>query len=374
MQATSNNRLSFIIKAYLSYLLLKKRWIFLSVIVGMLLGLSYVLLKPIKFKARSSFVVEDSKSIGSSGILGALSGQFSSEIMSALGGGSNLLSGENILELSKSRSLLRKTFLTYYNGTNQTLADIYAEKLKLKKKWEKSSKVGVYIQFSPVDKKFSRIQDSLLNTLIVRVIEKDMSIFKPDRRLSLFELDISMRDEILASEFCQRLLSTISEFYINTKTKRLRGNISRLQFLADSLQKRTNSSIQTSAQSNLSLIDINPQFIQENIQNTIDSREELLSTTIYTEVIKNLEISKVSLLQETPTIQVIDAPDTPLEDNKNEWNEGLVGGFGAGFILSIIVLVFFYFVSMLFIFLITTYFTSISVFFCFIFFIFFFIG
>ena len=176
----------------------------------------------------------------------------------------------------------------------------------------------------------------------MRVIEKDMSIFKPDRRLSLFELDISMRDEILASEFCQRLLSTISEFYINTKTKRLRGNISRLQFLADSLQKRTNSSIQTSAQSNLSLIDINPQFIQENIQNTIDSREELLSTTIYTEVIKNLEISKVSLLQETPTIQVIDAPDTPLEDNKNEWNEGLVGGFGAGFILSIIVLVFLY--------------------------------
>ena len=342
MQTTTNNRISFIIKAYFSYLLLKKRWIFLSVIVGMLLGLSYVLLKPVKFIARSSFVVEDSKSIGSSGILGALSGQFSSEIMSALGGGSNLLSGENILELSKSRSLLRKTFLTSYNGTNQTLADIYAEKLKLKKKWEKSSKVGVHIQFSPADKKFSRIEDSLLNTLIFRVIEKDLSIFKPDRRLSLFELDITMRDEILASEFCQRLLSTISEFYINTKTKRLRGNISRLQFLADSLQKRTNGSIKTSALSNLSLIDINPQFIQENIQNTIDSREELLSTTIYTEVIKNLEISKVSLLQETPTIQVIDSPDTPLEDNKSEWYEGLLVGFGAGFLLSVIVLVFLY--------------------------------
>ena len=342
MQTTSNNRLSFVIKAYLSYLLLKKRWIFFSVIAGMLLGLSYVLLKPVKFIARSSFVVEDSKSIGSSGILGALSGQFSSEIMSALGGGSNLLSGENILELSKSRSLLRKTFLTPYNGTNQTLADIYAETLKLKKKWEKSSKVGVYIQFSPADKKFNRIEDSLLNTLIVRVIEKDLSIFKPDRRLSLFELDITMRDEILASEFNQRLLSTISEFYINTKTKRLRGNISRLQFLADSLQKRTNGSVSTSAQSSVRLIDISPQFIEENIQNTINSREELLSTTIYTEVIKNLEISKVSLLQETPTIQVIDNPDTPLEDNKNEWYEGLLGGFLAGCMLSIMALIFLY--------------------------------
>ena len=37
--------------------------------------------------------------------------------------------------------------------------------------------------------------------------------------LSLFELNITMRDELLASEFCQRLLSTISEFYINAKTK-----------------------------------------------------------------------------------------------------------------------------------------------------------
>ena len=341
MQANSNKQLSFV-KAYFSFLLLKKRWIFLSAIVGMLLGLSYVLLKPIKYTARSSFVVEDSKSIGGSGILGALSGQFSSEIMSALGGGSNLLSGENILELSKSRSLLRKTFLTSYDGTNKSLADVYAEKLKLKKKWKKSKKVGLDIQFDTGNKKFSRIQDSLLNTLIERVIDKDLSIYKPDRRLSLFELNITMRDELLASKFCQRLLSTISEFYINTKTKRLRGNISRLQFLADSLQKNSNSSIKNSAQSSLSLTDISPQYIQENVQNTIDSREEILSTTIYTEVIKNLEITKLSLLQETPTIQLIDNPDTPLEDNKNEWHEGLLGGFGAGFLLSIVVLIFLY--------------------------------
>ena len=341
MQVNSNKQLSFV-KAYFIYLLLKKRWIFFSAMFGMLLGLSYVLLKPINYIARSSFVVEDSKSIGGSGILGALSGQFSSDIMSALGGGSNLLSGENILELSKSRSLLRKTFLTSYDGTNKSLADVYAEKLKLKKKWKKSKKVGLDIQFDTGNKKFSRIQDSLLNTLIERVINKDLSIYKPDRRLSLFELNITMRDELLASEFCQRLLSTISEFYINAKTKRLRGNISRLQFLADSLQKNSNSSIKNSAQSSLSLTDISPQYIQENIQNTIDSREEILSTTIYSEVIKNLEITKLSLLQETPTIQLIDNPDIPLEDNKNEWHEGMLGGFGAGFLLIIVVLILLY--------------------------------
>jgi hypothetical protein len=259
--------------------------------------------------------------------------------MSALGG-SNLLSGENILELAKSRSLLRKTLLTPYGNTNFSLADKYAESHKLKRKWENSKKVNTLISFAINKQKFTRVEDSLLNTLIDRIIKKDIQLFKPDRRLSLFEINITMRDEQLATLFCERLLAKTSDLYIDAKTKRIRGNVGRLQHLADSLQRYANKKIKSAAISDFQIMDINPQYVTENVNSTIEARDQALSGTIYSEVLKNLEISKASLLQETPTIQIVDSPDTPLPDNKIEWYEGLFAGLFAGLFMSIFVFVF----------------------------------
>lgn len=327
------------LKTYVAYLRTKLLLIVGVTVVGSLLGLLYVSFKPIKYTARSSFVVEDSKSLGGSGLMGAISGQLGPELLGALGG-SNLLSGENIIELAKSRSLLRKTFLTSYDGSNVSLADRYATSLKLKEDWLDSRKVGVNIDFSLSKKKYSRLEDSLLNTLIDRVIKKDIEVFKPDRRLSLFEINITMRDEQLASLFCTRLLSKTSDLYINAKTKRIKGNISRLQHLADSLQRYANQRVRTTAQSNFKMLDLNPQYYDQEVESTINTREESLSGMIYAEVLKNLEISKASLLQETPTIQLVDSPETPLPSNLNEWYEGLIYGLLGGLFAIIFILVF----------------------------------
>ena len=328
------------ISTYASYLKSKIRLILLTGVSFALLGLLYAFIKTTKYTARSTFVVEDSKSIGGSGIMGALSGQFGSEVLGALGG-SNLLSGENIIELSKSRSLVRQTLLTAYDST-QSLADVYASTYKLKKKWKKDSDINIDIKFTANKNTFTRIEDSLLNTLIDKIIKKDIQVFKPDRRLGLFEMDIVMLDEKLANAFCKRLLNKTSELYIQAKTKRLVGNINRLQHLADSLEGHANKKSLEAAASDFSTLDINPQYYEQNVKKTISSRDEMLSSTVYSEVIKNLEISKASLLQETPTIQIIDNPDTPLPDNHIEWYEGLLGGLFAGLFLSSFLFVFLY--------------------------------
>lgn len=339
MQGSISTFLLATLKTYLAFLRTKMALIAGITVLGALLGLAYVSFKPIKFTARSSFVVEDSKSLGGSGLMGAISGQLGPELLGALGG-SNLLSGENIIELAKSRSLLRKTFLTSYDGSPVSLADRYATSLKLKEDWLDSRKVGVKVDFSLTKKKYSRLEDSLLNTLIDRVIKKDIEVFKPDRRLSLFEINITMRDEQLASLFCKRLLSMTSDLYINAKTKRIKGNISRLQHLADSLQHYANQRVRSTAQSNFKMLDLNPQYYDQEVESTINTREESLSGMIYGEVLKNLEISKASLLQETPTIQLVDTPDTPLPSNLIEWYEGLIYGLLGGLFASIFLLVF----------------------------------
>jgi|688.fasta_scaffold27325_6 hypothetical protein len=327
-------------REYMTFLITKKRAILYIMISFAGLGILVALLRPIKYTARSSFVVEDSKSIGGSGLMGALSGQFGSEILNVLGAGSNLLSGENIIELSKSRSLIRKTLLTPYDSTQYSLADKYAETSLLKKKWKRSKKVGAWISFSTEKKSFTRTEDSLLNNIIDRIIKKDIRVFKPDRRLSLFEINITMRDDQLANLFCQRLLNKTSDLYIEAKTKRIRGNINRLQSLADSLQDYANGRIKKSLTSNFRLLDINPQYLSESVNSRIDEREEVLSSTVYAEILKNLEISKVSLLQETPTIQLVDTPIIPLPDNKIEWHEGLIGGILTGVVINILLFAF----------------------------------
>ena len=62
-------------------------------------------------------------------------------------------------------------------------------------------------------------------------------------------------------------------------------------------------------------------------------RVEVLNT-MYLELIKNLELSKLTLLNQTPIINIIDKPILPLEvDKKSLLLAGILGGFLGGFLI-----------------------------------------
>ena len=305
----------------------------------MIFGIAFAMLRTTKYTARMSFVVEDSKSLSGSGLLSAISGQFGMDISSALGGGSNLLTGENILELAKSRSFIRQTLLTPYKDSITSLADRYAEIYLFKKKWARRISLNREINFH-VNQKLDRTEDSLLNKLIDQITEKDLAIFKPERRLGIFEVNVVMTDDLLPSLFCQRLMKSVSDFYVETKTRRIRRNIARLERLADSLRGYADERIVENASAELDVLDINPIYVDKNANKIINSRNENLSNTVYGEVLRNLELSKASLLQETPTIQVVDQPDYPLKDNKIKWYKGGFYGMLVFFFGSMGVLLF----------------------------------
>jgi uncharacterized protein involved in exopolysaccharide biosynthesis len=53
---------------------------------------------------------------------------------------------------------------------------------------------------------------------------------------------------------------------------------------------------------------------------------------MYLEIVKNLEISKMTLLNQTPIINIIDKPILPLEQQKTSKTlSGILGGFLGGF-------------------------------------------
>jgi uncharacterized protein involved in exopolysaccharide biosynthesis len=68
-------------------------------------------------------------------------------------------------------------------------------------------------------------------------------------------------------------------------------------------------------------------------------RVEVLNT-MYLEIVKNLELSKITLLNQTPIINIIDKPILPLQvEKKSKTVLGLLGVFLGGF-LSLIFFVF----------------------------------
>jgi hypothetical protein len=200
-------------------LLVLKYWKKLS-IAGLfvsILFLTYAYLKPITYSARISFVVEDAKSGGGS-LASALSGAFGIDL-GGMAGGNSMIAGDNVLELLKSKSLIKKTLLTTINSSNlkdsnSTIADQYAKVNGLYNNWVKD--LGRKIEFN---KNGGLTEDSLLHIMIEKISEKELSIAKPDKKLSVFELQVTMKDELLCKLFCERLW--LHPFTLKLKQKEL---------------------------------------------------------------------------------------------------------------------------------------------------------
>ncbi len=310
----------------LRYLLLFWKVLFVAGMIGVTIGLVTSLLTPVTYTARLSFVVEESKAGGGS-LVSALAGQFGFD-MGSVSGSNGMLSGDNVLELLKSKSLIKKALLTSFKDSSaHSMADQYAEAYGWKEKWKNSSKVGKDIQFTVGRNDYSRLEDSLLQLIVKRISEDQLSITKPDKKLSLFEINFVTRDEKLSQLFAERLLKITTDFYIETKTRRLRGNIDRLQKRSDSIGALLDKKTFSAAKASEGLIDINPAYTTQAVSAEISSRNKFIQSTIYGELVKNLEVSKTSLIQETPTFQIVDYPDLPLKRNRLPWWLGIfIGG------------------------------------------------
>ena len=312
--------------------ILLSKWLIISLagLLGAILGFGYAFMQPVKYTARLSFVVEDGKSGG--GGLASLAGQFGFDLGGAGGGG--VFSGDNILLFLKSEGLIRETLLTSYDGAGKiTLADQYAVSEKLKEGWFKNEKVGS-IDFSKyANGRMPRKEDSLIQSIVSAIVKTDLTVGKPDKKASFVEVKAMTRDELLSSLFAERLVKIATDRYVESKTKTKAANVAKLQLKADSLAALLNNKTYAAAASQQSLVDANPALRTAPIASEISSREKTMAATIFAEVVKNLELSKTILNQETPVIQLVDQSTLPLPKEKTSKLKSLIsGGFLAGFL------------------------------------------
>ncbi|MFN5376814.1 MAG: Wzz/FepE/Etk N-terminal domain-containing protein [Chitinophagaceae bacterium] len=300
------------------------RQILLSGLVFGLLGLGYSFLKKPVYLARVNFVIEENKQ-NAGGLFSALAGQIGVDL-SSLSGISGILAGDNVLELLKSTTMLKKVLLTPYPGdTTLTLAYKYAESYGKLAQYNKL--VGGDFR-KPAN---TRAGDSILNVIAIRIIEKELAVYKPDRKLSVFRLDLTTRDELLSQTIGMRMINKAADQYIQTKTKRLRNNVERLQTKADSIADLLN--VRTVRAAEKDIINQNPSYINTEVDIEISSREKSMLNLIYADLNKSIDLTRTALIQETPTIEIIDTPDLPLKKEEVKWYFaialGIVLGIGA---------------------------------------------
>jgi hypothetical protein len=314
----------------------KFKLLFLLSTLGGILGLTYTFIKSPKYQSDITFLVEENKA-GGGGLLSSLGSQIGIDVTSIAGAGNSVISGDNILELLKSKSMMKECLLTpFQNDTNYLLADRYADIYDLKTNWAKDNKIAKIINFSNANID-ARLKDSLLSTIIKRIYKKEFNVSKPDKKLGFFKVSVETNDELLSVYIADRIIKIATDFYVNNKISRLKNNVERLEHRTDSIGNLLNNLTYSSANDARLMLNLNPAEVDAQGSAEISQRDKIVLSTIYAELIKNLEISKTALVQETPTIQITDKSILPLEKNELKWYEGFLFGFVMPFLFLFII-------------------------------------
>ena len=329
-----------LVKTYWKYLLSK--WIVISIcgLIGGGLGLAASLMTKPKYTAHLSFALVE-KSSGGGGLADLASSFGFSGLM---GGSQNAFSGDNLLEILKSRHAIENTLLSpvQFDGKIQTLADVYIQVKDFRTAWAKDTKhpdmVKLNFRVGEDRKLFTRVQDSVLFSFYKQLVApKQLAIARKDKKLSFVNVDFTSTNELFAKLFVEKLMENTYDFYKQTRTSQSRANIVMMEAKADSIHRLYESALYKGA--GFSAVNINPAMQLAGVPRVKQENNAQLYATVYAEVLKNLETLKLDMMRETPIVQIIDAPILPLEMERLGKIKGIViGGFIAGMLAILLLL------------------------------------
>ena len=280
---------------------LKKRLlIILAVaIIFSLIGFAFSKSQEDKYNAVISFIVEEQSEGGN---LSALSGMANLVGIDMGGGASSSFSQQNIIELLKSRKIIERTlnnkceiagksdlFLNHYIHINNMITDS-----------------------STVNLSSNHYNDSITSIVWFRIINKDMEILFQNDESNIINLSFESLDDELAKNFTEIVIDEMSEMYIDYQTEKSRNTLDNLQSRSDSIfksLKRSEINFAKVKDNNMRVMTASGRL--EELQYM---REVEILQAVYLELRKNIELTHMSLLNETPLIQLVDKAVLPLKN------------------------------------------------------------
>jgi len=312
---------------YKTYLFRKKFVIIAISGFFLVLGIVFAISADKKYTAELTFVVEGQQ--GSGGNLGAMSGvasQFGFDIGSS---SRATFSQNNILELLKSRGVVEAALMQNrkVNKTNDLLIEHYLYLNEIKDSWKKNKDI-IPVSFHEI---LTQDNDSVSGDVWRSIIEDKLVVELQSDDANIINLSYTSVNDEFAKIFVEALIEQMSEMYITYQTAQASNTLSFLNNRADSVFIE----LEIAEEEFAKVKDINQRIVKASgrlKELQLMRRVEVLSA-MYLEIVKNLELSKLTLLNQTPIIQIIDKPILPLEvEAKSITALGLLGAFLGGFL------------------------------------------
>lgn len=312
--------LSFIIRSIKENIFLFLIW---TLTFNACLVFIYSKTKP-QYKAETTFIIDNGGGGGPSLLMGMAS-QFG---FGSSGGNSIGVSKEQILKIVESHRILNETFLSksIIKGKDAYIIDHIINQEAFFSKFN-----NVNIDFNTPN----HLRDSILRVSRKHIIDNhlDVAISKEE----IISIKSNFTNEELCYEFNTKLIENLLKYFRFISSEKDRLTYQRLSDRIDSINHDLT-------------------FAEELYAQTLDSKGGVYAAVgrledmrykrnmeilqvMYVEGLKNLELAKFNLVNNSSLVQVIDKPFYPLEINKGSLIKTVVVGLIIGLVLFIVFLI-----------------------------------
>ncbi len=299
-------------------------WFFISLLSGIILAFVFYKKetnKPLQYMGTTTFMLSSDDVSGGAGLSTAMG-----ILLPSSGGGGNKTI---LLELLKSHSMIERTLLTnaYINGDSELLINHYIKINGFRDAWKGDKNWENYSYTSNYKRDTSEEKDGFLRNSAIN-IGASYTPLKSDE--GIFSISFIHTNQEFTKAFIDNLVITLINYYTEKKTAKSRIIYEYAKNRYDALTGKVSGQEQSLAK----LQDQSGEFVfmadrvpQQSVQRDIG-----LSSGMLQEAAKSLAAASMSLVQETPFVQVIDDVRLPLAIiEPSKVKKGIIG-FALGFL------------------------------------------
>ncbi|MEY4292490.1 MAG: hypothetical protein RIQ61_867 [Bacteroidota bacterium] len=317
--------------SFIPFVKRNKRVILIFTALGLLTGLGVEIYKSSNNfkKTKIVFVLENESADN------GLAGLASSLGLGGMSSGNSIFSGENFKELLKTKNIYRKAILTKVKVGNRVdfFGNFFLERSDLQNhEWSDLPVDFVKHKFKTGNLDSINVQDKNIINSISGYLNDNTDIFLDNPKSTFQTLTVETRNDTLTHVWAQLYLKTITDYYIDTKTKKSKELLVIMDKRVDSLRSALYYTQGKLANYN----DQNQQIIFQRAR-VIAERLQMNSTqlqSLYFEALRNYDNLKFSLVKEAPLLTIIEDSELPIITLPYKWGKIISIGTLLGFLIG----------------------------------------